>query len=244
MAAGALSRRPFPPVARRVTSGRFPRPRSRGAKQPAGVLAPLPKGRWLKVGLMGGSFNPAHAGHLAVSREALRRLGLDQVWWLVSPANPLKDPRTLAPIARRLAHARRLVGRDRRIRVFDIEGPLGLRYTADTVELLVRRGGGTRFVWLMGADNLVDFTRWRRFADIARTLPLAILDRPHYSTSGLNAKFAARFRHGRLKTGALKALATAPTPAWAFLVIPLHAESATAIRRRCGGCWWAGALMS
>ncbi|RMF13204.1 MAG: nicotinate (nicotinamide) nucleotide adenylyltransferase [Alphaproteobacteria bacterium] len=192
---------------------------------------------------MGGSFNPAHAGHLAISHEALRRLDLDQVWWLVSPANPLKDPSTLAPVEIRLTRARRLVGRDRRIRVLAIEGSLGLRYTADTVELLADRMRGTRFVWLMGADNLAQFTRWRRFADIARTVALAILDRPHYSISGLNAKFAARFRHGRLKTGALKALATAPTPAWAFLVIPLHAESATAIRRECGGRWWAGRLM-
>ncbi len=187
---------------------------------------------------MGGSFNPAHAGHLAVSREALRRLALDQIWWLVSPANPLKDPAGLAPREVRLERARALIGRDRRIRAFDIEGPLGLRYTADVLELLTRRMRGTRFVWLMGADNLAQFTRWRRFADIARMVPLAILDRPHYSMDGLRAKFATRFRHGRLKTGALKALATAPTPAWAFLVIPLHAESATAIRRRSGGDWW------
>jgi nicotinate-nucleotide adenylyltransferase len=134
----------------------------------------------MRIGLMGGSFNPAHEGHLAVAETALKRLGLDRVWWIVSPGNPLKSHAGLAPLADRLAAARRLTGSDPRIEVTGFEAALGSPYTAVTVGFLVRRHPGVRFVWIMGADNLAGLDRWQAWREIARMVPLAVVDRPDW----------------------------------------------------------------
>ena len=133
-----------------------------------------------RIGLLGGSFNPAHLGHRRLSLNALRALGLDEVWWLVSPGNPLKPEAGMAPLAVRLASARH-VARHAPIRPSAIEAELGTRYTADTLAKLVRRYPQHRFVWLMGADNLAQFHRWRDWRRIARTVPIAVVARPGYT---------------------------------------------------------------
>jgi nicotinate-nucleotide adenylyltransferase len=132
-----------------------------------------------RIGLLGGSFNPAHRGHRAISLAARRALGLDEVWWLVSPGNPLKDPRDMAPLEARLASARAMARRAP-IRPTAIEARLGTRYTVDTLARLMLRYPDHRFVWLMGGDNLAQFHRWKSWRRIARQLPIAVIDRPHY----------------------------------------------------------------
>ena len=134
---------------------------------------PGPVAQGLRIGLLGGSFNPAHDGHLYVGDVALRRLGLDYVWWLVAPQNPLKPVADMAPLEKRLAAARALAGRDPRLIVTDLERMLGTRYTIDTLKALARRFRGVRFVWLMGSDNLDQFHRWRRWEEIVRLVPVA-----------------------------------------------------------------------
>jgi nicotinate-nucleotide adenylyltransferase len=183
------------------------------------------------VGLLGGSFNPAHAGHLHVARAALRQLRLDQVWLLVSPGNPLKRRDGMAPFAQRLASARRIAD-GRRIIATDIEQRLGTRYTADTLRLLHRRFPRVRFVWLMGADNLVQLPRWNRWLDIARGTAFAVLPRPGFTGAALAGQAAQRLRHHRLKVSLAHALAARATPAWVFLPGRQHAASATAIRAK------------
>ncbi len=132
-----------------------------------------------RIGLLGGSFNPAHRGHRAISLHALRALGLDEVWWLVSPGNPLKPPRGMAPLPARLASARK-VAKHAPIRPTAIEARLGTRYTVDTLARLTRLYPRYRFVWLMGADNLGQFHEWHRWRDIARHVPIAVVARPGY----------------------------------------------------------------
>lgn len=133
-----------------------------------------------RIGLLGGSFNPAHGGHRAISVFALKVLRLDEVWWLVSPGNPLKDPAGLAPLANRLASAKRLARRAP-IRPTTIEAKFGTRYTVDTLKTLKRRYPQHSFVWLMGADNLLQFDRWKDWRGIARTVPIAVIARPGYN---------------------------------------------------------------
>ncbi len=137
----------------------------------------------LRVGLFGGSFNPPHDGHREASLLVLRRLQLDRIWWLVSPANPLKDARELAPLAVRVEAARR-VSQHPRIKVTAIETSIGSAYTFDTISYLKRRCPGVHFVWLMGADNFRYFDRWQRWRDIARLIPIAIIDRPGFTLDG------------------------------------------------------------
>ncbi len=185
--------------------------------------------RGQRIGLLGGSFNPAHAGHRHVSLEALRRLRLDAVWWLVSPQNPLKRTDGMAPLAERLARARQVAAHPR-ILASDLESLLGTRYTADTLRTLRRRLPGRRFVWLMGADNLVQIDRWESWTEIFHTLPVAVLARPTYSLRASSAKAAQRFRRRRLPEARADRLAAARPPAWAFLHIRLSALSATEIR--------------
>ena len=140
-----------------------------------------------RIGLLGGSFNPAHAAHRRISRFALAALGLDEVWWLVSPGNPLKPAAGMAPLPVRLASARAMARRAR-IRPTAIEADLGTRYTVDTIRALVRRYPRHRFVWLMGADNLAQFDRWRDWRGIARTLPIAVIARPGYDGAAHRAR--------------------------------------------------------
>jgi nicotinate-nucleotide adenylyltransferase len=155
--------------------------------RPPGPIAP-----GLRIGLLGGSFNPAHEGHLYVGEVALRRLGLDYVWWLVAPQNPLKPVADMAPLKKRLAAARALAGRDPHLIVTDIERNLGTCYTIDTLRALTRRFPGVRFVWLMGSDNLEQFHRWRRWEEIAALVPIAVVLRPGSVLAPLRAKAMKR----------------------------------------------------
>ena len=205
-------------------------PRLRASAAPA-----LPRngadGRRISVGLMGGSFNPAHEGHLFIARLALRSLDLDEVWWLVSPQNPLKSHDDMAPLADRLASARR-VARDRRVRPTDLETRLGTQFTADTLVELKNRCPRMRFVWIMGADNLVGFHRWERSSSILHTLPVAIFDRPTYSMKALASRTALRFRRNRVRHRAARILKRREPQAWVFLHSRRHPASATRIRQQ------------
>jgi nicotinate-nucleotide adenylyltransferase len=170
----------------------------------------------LRIGLFGGSFNPAHDGHRMASLTALRRLQLDRVWWLVSPGNPLKDNRALPPLAQRIAFARNLADHGR-IHITGIEAGLRTRYTADTLRALKRRCPGVRFVWIMGSDNLASFHRWNEWRAIARMMPIAVIDRPgttHRSVSSPAGNWLARWRLPENQGGAL---AVRTPPAWIFL---------------------------
>jgi nicotinate (nicotinamide) nucleotide adenylyltransferase/ribosome silencing factor RsfS/YbeB/iojap len=181
--------------------------------------------------LLGGSFNPAHGGHLHISSLALKLLDLDQVWWLVSPQNPLKPVHGMAPLPVRLEGARRIAKADRRILVTDLESRLGSsRYTADTLKALRRRFPRLRFVWLMGSDNLVQIPRWERWPEIFRTVPIAVFDRPSYSLKALSGLAATRFARYRVPVSAERLLAEMEPPAWAFFHSRLDDRSATRIR--------------
>jgi nicotinate-nucleotide adenylyltransferase len=181
-----------------------------------------------RIGLLGGSFNPAHAGHLHISREALRRLGLDEVWWVVSPQNPLKGHDDMAALERRLAGARAAAD-DPRLRVEAPEVALGTRYTVDTVAALRRCYPMARFVWLMGADILPQLPRWKNWQRLFRQVPIAVFDRPGDRFRALAGPAARRFADARLFTD-LQRLPALPPPAWCFIRCPLDTHSATAIR--------------
>jgi len=181
------------------------------------------------VGVLGGSFNPAHEGHLHISRLALKRLGCDEIWWMVSPQNPLKPVAGMAPFPARLDSARAMA-RDPRIKVTDIERRLGTRYTADTLAALKRRFPRVRFIWLMGADNLIEIPRWEEWATIFEAVPIAVFTRPTYSFRALCGKAAQRFRRFRLRPHEARLLALRRPPAWVFLGGRAHPASATSIR--------------
>ena len=194
---------------------------------------PLSGAAWagLRVGLLGGSFNPAHDGHRHISLFALRRLRLDQVWWLVSPQNPLKSARDMAALPIRLAGAR-AVARHPRIVVSDLEARLGTRYTVDTMGQLKRRYSRTRFVWLIGADNLIQMPRWRCWRRLFERMPVAAFNRPPYSLRALTGPAARRYAGRRVGAVHARRLAGLAPPAWVFLDTPGHPASATAIRRQ------------
>ena len=157
------------------------------------LAPPGPVADGLTIGLLGGSFNPAHDGHLYVSDTALRRLKLDYVWWLVSPQNPLKSADGMAAFGARLERARQVAASHPRLIVTDLERALGTSYTVDTVRALQRRFPEVRFVWLMGSDNLVQFGRWRNWQQIARDIPIAVVQRPGSVMAALHAAVARRF---------------------------------------------------
>ena len=182
-----------------------------------------------RVGLLGGSFNPAHPGHLHVSLEALKRLDLDEVWWLVSPQNPLKAVRGMASFARRLEAAAALAHHPR-IRVLDLEARLGTRFTVDTLVALERRFPRTRFVWLMGADILIQLRRWKRWTEIFGRVPVAVFARPTYCHKALAEIAPLRFRRHRVPPETARAIAGMAPPVWTFLPVRLDASSATEIR--------------
>lgn len=185
------------------------------------------------IGLLGGSFDPPHAGHAHITREALKRLGLDRVWWLVSPGNPLKAEGP-APLPRRMEAAERVM-RHPRVVVTDIEARLGTRFTAGTLERLLALYPGVRFVWLMGADNLATFDRWQRWRWIMERVPVAVLARAGQDISAGRPKAAAVFGAHRLKGAAARRLCTAEPPAWCFVNLPTVDISSTEIRAR--GDW-------
>ena len=187
------------------------------------------------MGLLGGSFDPAHAGHAHVTREALRRFRLDRVWWLVSPGNPLKV-RGPAPLPLRMAHARAVM-RHPRVAVSDVEARLGTRYTAETLAALARLYPGVRFVWLMGADNLVQLHRWEDWRSIVERVPVGVLARPGVRISARRSKAAAVYARARLHTHEAPLLARAEPPAWCLVNVPMVDASSSAIRAAGG---WAG----
>ncbi len=187
----------------------------------------------MTVGLLGGSFDPAHAGHVHITREALRHFRLDQVWWLVSPGNPLKAMGP-APLAARLAEAR-VVMRHPRVQVTDLEGRLGTRYTADTLRKLMALYPGVRFVWLMGADNLAQFHRWERWEWIMDHVPIGVLARPGSQITAPMSKAAERYGADRVPPRAAAGLAGRDAPAWCFLDVPMMDISSSALRAR--GDW-------
>lgn len=184
-----------------------------------------------RIGLLGGSFNPAHAGHLHISRLALKRLGLKRVWWIVSPGNPLKSHRELKPLTKRIEAARTLA-RDPRIVVTAFEAKLPTPYTAATLGFLKRRFPATRFVWLMGADSLPAFHRWRQWREIFSGVPIAVLDRPGAHLGGLAARAARAYGADRLPESRAQSLAYGRPPCWTVLTGPLSPASSTALRTR------------
>ena len=185
----------------------------------------------MNIGLLGGSFNPAHAGHRHVSVEALRRLGLDEIWWLVSPQNPLKDAEGMAPLAARLASAA-VAARHPRIRPTAIESKFGTRFAIDTVAALQHRFPQHQFIWIMGADNLLQFHRWKDWRNLARLLPIAVVARPHYIGPSYFAPAMAWLRRFRRRSGTAAQWTRWRLPAVVILPIRLDPHSATAIRGR------------
>ena len=186
-----------------------------------------------RVGLLGGSFNPAHAGHLHISREALKRLQLDEIWWLVAPQNPLKPRGDMAPYATRLASAKNMAA-DPRIRVRDLEAKAGLYFTVDTLRHLTTRYRNMQFFWLMGADNLAQFHRWKAWRTIAAMVPILVLDRAPYAYAALHAPAPALLKPYRLPGARSFANPGLRLPAWAYLIIPRHPLSATHLRKTLG----------
>jgi len=183
----------------------------------------------MKVGLFGGSFNPAHDGHVHVAETALRRLDLDRVIWLVSPQNPLKDRRETAPLAERMASARSVAPGPRMV-VSDFETRVGTTWTVDTLRALKRRHPGVRFVWLMGSDNLESFHRWRGWTDIMRLMPVAVVARPGSLLESRAAPAARRFAGQRVSSSEARMLPLMTAPAWTYLTAPLNPSSSTALR--------------
>ena len=182
-----------------------------------------------RVGLLGGSFNPAHRGHRRMSLAAMDALGLDEVWWLVSPGNPLKPAAGMAPYPARLASARSMARRSR-IRVSEFEKLAGTRFTVDTLALLVRRHPDTRFIWLMGEDILPDFHRWKKWRKLATLVPIAVLSRPGYDGAARAARAMGWLRHFVRPSTMNRQWANWSAPAILFLRLPPDQTSATRLR--------------
>ncbi|MCD1641544.1 nicotinate-nucleotide adenylyltransferase [Aurantimonas coralicida] len=187
----------------------------------------------MRIGLFGGSFNPPHEGHLLVAETARRRLGLDKVWWMVTPGNPLKDHGKLRPIGERLAAVRALAPGPHSVPTA-FEARHRIRYSADTVALLRRRHPGVHFVWIMGADSLASFHRWQDWQEIAASLPIAVVDRPGSTLSVLSAVTPQVLARFRLPETAARALPSRRAPAWVFLHGPRSTVSSTLLRRQNG----------
>lgn len=183
------------------------------------------------VGLFGGSFNPPHQGHALVAEIALRRLGLDQLWWMVTPGNPLKNHSGLAPLSERLLSSEALA-RDPRIKVTAFEQTLRSSYTAETLDYIRQRNPHAHFIWIMGADNLESFHNWQRWRHIAETFPIAVIDRPGSTLSYLSSKMARTFAHARVDEDDAATLWKRKAPAWTFIHGPRSTLSSTALRER------------
>ena len=188
----------------------------------------------MRVGLLGGSFNPAHQGHLHISRLALERLRLDAVWWVVSPQNPLKPTAGMAPFGERMAAAAGVAAADDRILVTDLENRLGTRFAVDTLAILIKAQPKSRFVWIMGADNLQQVPRWKQWRRLFRMLPIAVFARPSYSFRALSSRATRRFAAARVRQSRAGALAEMSPPAWVYLNTRLDDTSATRIRAEAG----------
>ncbi|MGH6956634.1 MAG: nicotinate-nucleotide adenylyltransferase [Caulobacteraceae bacterium] len=203
-------------------------------RRPAGRPALLRPGFHLapgmRVGVFGGSFNPAHEGHAHVAETARRRLALDRVIWLVSPQNPLKGNGETTAHAARLSAARR-VARGPSMIVSDAEARVGSPYTVDVLRALKARYPGVRFVWIMGADSLADLHRWRGWTDILMETPTAVVARPGSELESRFAPAARRFARARIPAAAARTLAGRAPPAWVYLSAPLNFTSSTALRK-------------
>jgi nicotinate-nucleotide adenylyltransferase len=184
----------------------------------------------MRIGLLGGSFNPPHAAHRLISVNAMKRLKLDRIWWLVTPGNPLKSHAELADLRQRLALAE-AAARHPRIAVTGFEAQLPSAYTARTLKILKRRRPGVCFVWLMGADNLAGFHLWRDWRRILEIVPVAVADRPGWRNRALNSPAARALASFRLDEQDAAALPCAPAPAWVYLSGPLSPLSSTALRK-------------
>jgi nicotinate-nucleotide adenylyltransferase len=189
----------------------------------------------MRIGLLGGSFNPPHVAHRAISLFAIKRLKLDRVWWLVTPGNPLKDQDGLRDLNERTAAARKMAS-DPRIDVSCLESVIGTRYTVDTISYLRRRASGLRFVWIMGADNLAQFHRWQNWRRIASEVPIAVIDRPPQSFRALAAPAAQALARYRLPENQAGRLADQRAPAWVFLTGMKLNLSSTGLRNP-DGSW-------
>jgi nicotinate-nucleotide adenylyltransferase len=189
----------------------------------------------MRIGLLGGSFNPPHAAHRAISRFAIKRLNLDRVWWLVTPGNPLKDEGALHDLDARADAARKMAD-DPRIDVSCLESVIGTRYTEHTISYLRRRCAGLRFVWIMGADNLAQFHRWQNWRRIAAEVPIAVIDRPPQSFRALAAPAAQALARYRVPEKDAGSLANLRAPAWVFLTGMKSGLSSTGLRNP-DGSW-------
>ena len=221
------------PIVRLTPQGGGKEQRTLPSSTPSNVNAP---GR-PRVGLLGGSFNPAHEGHRAISLEALKRLGLDQVWWLVSPQNPLKSRLGMADLSMRMTKAKAISRTDPGIVVTDLEQRIGTQYSVDTVRHLKRRGQAD-FVWLMGADNLLQLPKWRDWREFINLVPIAVFDREPYSYKALAGPAAVMLGDCRLDSRHALDAARLDPPVWVYFRLRRHRVSSTAIRRRQG--WPAG----
>jgi nicotinate-nucleotide adenylyltransferase len=201
---------------------------------------PGPVASGLRIGLLGGSFNPAHEGHLHISDMAVKKLGLDYVWWLVSPQNPLKPTIGMAPLADRLAYAAAKFEYNRRIFVVDIEKDLRTVYTIDTITKLQRRFPHVQFFWLMGSDNLASFRHWRRWQDILKRVPIAVVLRPGSTLAPLRAKAAQRVAARRCDSARLRQRGKPDLPCLTVIDGPRNRLSSTQIRAKSG---WASLLV-
>jgi nicotinate-nucleotide adenylyltransferase len=223
----------------KVISRELPPPHAVAASLPAAGAATLggdkprlilpPHAAGMRVGLFGGTFDPAHAAHRAACLLAMKRIGLDRVWWLITPGNPLKDTRGLAPLAERVAAAKALA-RHPRVDVTDLEAHIGTRYSYETIIYLLRRCPHVRFVWIMGADNLRSFHRWQRWRDIAALVPIVVIDRlgpSLYATAGVAGQALTR---ARIPEWAAKTLPNRSPPAWIYLHGLKSPLSSTALR--------------
>ncbi|MFN3583569.1 nicotinate-nucleotide adenylyltransferase [Phenylobacterium sp.] len=190
--------------------------------------------RGMRVGLFGGSFNPPHEGHAHVAETAKRRLNLDRVIWLVSPQNPLKSRHETADLAHRVAEARALA-RGPGMIVSDVESRLGSAYTIDTIRALKARFPGVQFVWIMGADSLASFHRWRGWTQIMKEVPVAVVSRPWISLKSRFSPAARRFAHAKRRSQMAPVLARTRPPAWVFLFGRFNFQSSTALRERLRG---------
>lgn len=189
-----------------------------------------------RIGLYGGSFDPAHDAHVHVTKEALKRFNLDRIWWLFSPGNPLKEDGP-APIETRLAFAKSLF-QHRGVEMTDVEAVLGTKYTHDTLDVLQSKFPNVKFTWLMGADNLIQFDQWQNWQGIMNSMPVGVWARPGLRVGARTSKAAQVFRRNRLPQRNSRAVSGSKSPAWCFTNIPMRSESSSEIRA--SGQWGHG----
>ena len=188
-----------------------------------------------KIGILGGSFNPAHVGHLEISKTALSILNLDEVWWVVTPLNPLKKIEDIAPIKERIIFAHSLC-KGENITIVDIESTLGSCYTYDVLTHIKQAYSNIDFVWLMGADSFANFDQWYKWQDIGHIMPLAVLNRPNFKHNALQGVASCAMKASRIDT--VDSLFDSPLPKWIYIDTTHNPQSATSIRNEIDGDWW------